>query len=208
MKRLAFTLSELLIALSVVGIVAILTVPNVSKNVYTKANITKLETTMKSINDAVKAMMVNERVTDVADSTLATDPLTFFNKYMLLTSNTGCAETTDCFVSSYKTISSDTTSISDFQTAMQLTTATYVMLKTGAAVALLQDGSAGYFFVVDVNSTEKPNVVGRDLFALSLDPEQGTVYGGGAEEDDCKNGTYLGSPCVTILQENNWEMNY
>ena len=207
MKRLAFTLAELLIALSVVGIVAILTVPNVSKNVYTKANITKLETTIKSIEDAVKAMMVNERVTNIEDSTLNSDPLAFFNKYMLITSPNGCEETTDCFVETYKTILADETQISDFQSTISSDTATYIMLKTGAAVALLQDSPEGYFFVVDVNGLDKPNVVGHDVFALEL-LENGRISTTDSDIDDCRDGSYFGSPCVSLLQENNWEMNY
>ena len=67
MKR-GFTLAEVLIAMTIVGIISVLTVPSVMQNTFTKANIAKLQAVHAQVSQAVKQAMVDERINDLRDS--------------------------------------------------------------------------------------------------------------------------------------------
>ncbi len=53
-KKNGFTLSEMLITLSVVGLLGVLVLPGLIKDTTSKASITLLQSTVSSINDAVQ----------------------------------------------------------------------------------------------------------------------------------------------------------
>ena len=86
MKK-AFTLAEVLIAMTIVGIVSVLTVPSVMQNTFTKTNVAKLQAVYAQVSQAVKQAMIDERITDLNDSEYA-----------------GCSDDYDCnkaFVEKY-----------------------------------------------------------------------------------------------------------
>ena len=56
MKK-GFTLSEILITLGIVGVVAVLTVPSVMKNYRNRMYVAQLQKTYSQIHDAAQAIM-------------------------------------------------------------------------------------------------------------------------------------------------------
>ena len=215
MKRFAFTLAELLIALTIVGVVAVLTVPSVTKNIYTKSNIVKLEATMKILNDAIKTMMIEERVTNIEDSSLSYsdgNSEEFFTKYLKITKQ--CDEDIyECFAPSYKYIGSD-----DESGIVTVTvTGDDALLPNGAAVQF----RANYpIFFIDVNGPEPPNVVGRDFFTarVTSDGIVGTASTLSDGEDEpetdaelveaCHSSNNYGADCLYLLERHGWVMDY
>lgn len=74
-KKTGFTLSEMLIALSVVGVLAILVLPGVIKDSIGKANMALLQSSVGIINDTVQNEMVKMGgSSNYANSKIATDP--------------------------------------------------------------------------------------------------------------------------------------
>ena len=173
MRRFAFTLAELLIALTVVGVVAVLTVPGVTKNIYAKSNIVKLEATVKTLNDALNNMMVNERITQVTDGSLFNDSDEFISKYLKITSDCHNDDEdsydADCIINA----STIEEAIPIPDTVLRLcggfagSTNFLVKLANGAKVRFCDvpslSGTPGYI-LIDVNGSDAPNVYGRDVF--------------------------------------------
>ncbi len=210
MKRFAFTLAELLIALTIVGVIAVLTVPSVTRNIYSKSNIVKLQATIKVLNDAVKNMMIDERVNDIADSSLALDQATFLTKYLKITKQ--CDEVPDeCFASEYTYINGGNADPFD-----KTRDGDDAMLPSGAVIQCLSDASG---FIIDVNGLEAPNVIGRDVFYVDV-YDDGTVGSRSYTYDDnddvtgsCTHAStdlsdFYGSVCVHILESSGWVMDY
>ncbi len=215
MKRFAFTLAELLIALTIVGVVAVLTVPAVTKNVFQKSNIVKLEATIKTLNDAVNKLMIDERATSIEDSSLAYqtgDPEVLFTKYLKATKVCD-NDIYECFATEYKTING-----SDYEPLSVTFEGDDALLPSGAAVQYRPSWPA---FFIDVNGPEPPNVFGRDFFTVLLN-DDGTLassYGfmlsdPTVPEDrgdlvaSCHSSLNYGANCLYILEQDGWVMDY
>lgn len=213
MKKNAFTLSELLISLLIIGIIATLVVPSTVKNITQSSNITKLEATYKILSDAVTKMMVEERITQFQDSSLWEDPQSFFDNYLTLNKDCGTAYE-DCFPNTYKSISGTEVDESEFLLNDSDYVYHYVILPNGASVGFFRKDGDGAF-VIDVNGFDKPNTLGRDFFAVQID-EGGHVgsfdqdtYGDKDERiTRCKTAVNYGRPCFSQLQADKWTMDY
>ena len=64
-----FTLSEILITLGIVGIVAVLTVPGVMKNYQNRLYTAQLEKIYAQLSDAAQAIMTDEHVDNFYETT-------------------------------------------------------------------------------------------------------------------------------------------
>lgn len=219
MKLKAFTLSELLIAMAVIGVIAVLTVPSITRNVFNNSNIVKLQATIRDLDTAVKNMMVNEHVNTPEDGSLYYDVDEFLDKYLKITVNCSALSRT-CLPTTTKTI--ETPSGGMLPIARVCAGASQqsfiAMLPSGAVVEFCPSGkiksdSAVGFFVIDVNGTEPPNVLGRDYFAVEL-LEDGSVgfdasSGYEATLDSCRmSQANMGYDCYILLESNNWKINY
>jgi prepilin-type N-terminal cleavage/methylation domain-containing protein len=58
-----FTLAEVLIAVTIVGVIAVLTIPSLLKNSQEKARMTLLKGTVANLSNAVQAEMTRHRST-------------------------------------------------------------------------------------------------------------------------------------------------
>lgn len=173
-----FTLSEILITLGIVGIVAVLTVPGVMKNYQNRLYTAQLEKIYAQLSDAAQAIMTDEHVDNfyetTAGGTLNAECLTsgnctqglgyFFNNY-LKTVKKNCANGTDKCVftdnTTYQTISGSN--------VVGLGGRYCVQTITGAAVCgAYNSNNKCLSIVVDVNGTAQPNVAGRDIFSMDM----------------------------------------
>ncbi len=217
MKRLlAFTLAELLIAMAVVGVIAILTVPNVTKNIFNRSDIVKIQATLKTLSDSVSKVKVREQVADLADSTLFLDKAKFFEDYFKL-SRVCAKEHEKCFASSYKSINGDESDELDAIFSDDGFDSYSVILPSGVSVLLFtpDDYNAVGVFLFDINGKDAPNVIGRDLFSFRVlyTGEIRTAYYQPFEDTDfrksqCLSGYSYGQPCLQELQFSDWKMDY
>ena len=209
MKKLAFTLAEVLITLAIVGVVAVLTIPTVTNNMSQRSNIVKLEATIKSLNDAINNLMIDERVTDIGDSSLTDDLSTLFN-YLKISGPCGGDNFNSCFVSEYTSILGE----SGFTPFYSDDEGGSAELPNGAAIQLTEvvPGETASIYI-DVNGPKGPNVVGRDMFSVRVFTNGlvGSDSAGDDEDDiisDCKNASTYGLDCVYLLETNGWVMDY
>ena len=107
MKKSAFTLAEVLITLSIIGVISVLTLPSFVDNYSGKANLTTLKATYQQVGDALSQAMIDQGVRNVADLEFTGDDnsekLAFFvSKYLDVAKDCGNQPGT-CFSPSYST---------------------------------------------------------------------------------------------------------
>lgn len=188
-KAVGFTLSEALIAISIVGIVSALTVPAIVKSYQKHANLLSLQKVYTELQQNLEVFKTeNYRNRGVYGSrlhlqtgyTIDTTTGAFLTEYYKI--NTDCGTTAQpCFASTYIAINDST------ETAFSCDSGYSVLLPSGAAICMIpatksikhmSGGSGGHGYnkeikkpvtvYVDTNGSNQPNIGGRDMFKFNI----------------------------------------
>ncbi len=185
MKK-GFTLSEILITLTIVGVVAALTVPAVMRNYRNKMFTAALQKTYNQLSDATIAIMNDEHVDDFYETKARScikggdgnvngncaEGFAYFLDNYLEPIRKDCGKGGNLCVGglapdSYKTLSGNNAG----------TIGGYYCIQTtrGATICGFFNGNNTCMsLAVDVNGAEGPNVTGRDLFTMDVQND-GTI---------------------------------
>lgn len=228
----AFTLSEVLITLGILGIVAALTIPILMQNYQRQANITLLRKTINDFANAADMYITEEGKTKLSQTgILDTDGIEKF-----MTEKFKAIQKSD-FEDYYYSISNKKKKFTCSGKAYVLPSGAAVCIKTEKELyqdEVSQTGkvhtvlagvyAANLHVYVDVNGpNKKPNIGGRDMFDFYIDNngsaatsidikyEEGYSYQpetcGSSSCTDCIDKPF-GEGCYKLLQDNNWKMNY
>ncbi len=191
-RKFGFTLTEMIIALGVIGIITALVVPGVIQKYQRDAQIMQLKKAYTNLEHNLTMLSSENIKGDLTTSKLGGDITnktnpgnsfkrsnveTFFKDYYKITKDCGTTPT-PCFAESYKSISDPSSNEA---------------LDIGGNAcygALLADGSSIYIcpqtiligrgqsgtstdyipakFYIDVNGPDKPNIGGRDMFVFNI----------------------------------------
>lgn len=215
-KLFAFTLSELLVTLSIIGVVSALTVPTLINKYQAQANVAQLRKAYFDIGQAVDLMLTDEAKTTISATTLAATPGKFLKKYLRINQDCG-TNMTPCFAASYKNI--------DGGKAVTLECEDGYTISTTAGFSTCICGTNPASVLIDINGPDKPNIAGRDLFSFSiyddgsideaLSPADKTDK---SSEDitkirndkaaECTGGEKNAVGCFTKILNANWKMDY
>lgn len=231
-KKFAFTLTEILIALGVIGIVSAITVPALSNNWQKRAHATKLHKVYNDFQHALERYMTDNRASNLFEVVGGT-PNAFLNNYFKVVKTCGGNISAGCFADSYKTIEGTVTNNPNF-------TGQNVVLANGVAVAYSRNNAANAAanritttygtLIVDINGVQGPNIAGRDLFEMIVFPDGVLDVGTNtincrtnnnaascgntnatanrtAIAANCEN-TLITAGCFARLLNDNWVMNY
>ena len=213
----AFTLAEVLIVLTIVGIIAVLTIPNLIDGYNKKIYVANVQKVYNLFSDAARKYLADNNTdslaeTDMIDLNGVGD---FLNNYFKVVKNCGIysEDGENCFADFYKDVVGRTDYAPDIEYRY------CVIINTGAAICMasmsIDDIDIhGYSDVIfDVNGKKGPNTKGRDLFAFELysDGKVSEGYNTQTKINNCDatipDGGYA-SGCFTKLIENNWRMDY
>lgn len=162
-KRYGFTLGEILLAVLIVGIVAVLTLPSLIKDTTQKARMALLKSTIGSISNAVQAEFIKLRTNEITDTLIYKDPKTFLETFDIAKSGTP-------FADSYKKLSDSQTATDIIIPSNSETGQGAYLLKSGLGLGLVNDTDLSLtYVVVDLTGEEKPNIVGTDYFVFKID---------------------------------------
>ena len=176
----AFTLTEVLITLGVIGVVAALTIPVLSQNLKKQAYVTALRKDMSVLTQGFKLMLADSGTDDLRNTEVfgSNWPITMtdssknnkineFSKYFKVSSGSLPFETPKPL----GTISSNLTkSIVYIDYGLMI----YSSKSSPYVCFMLVSGSkfctagTGYPAILDVNGDAKPNTFGRDVFVLTI----------------------------------------
>ena len=166
-KNQAFTMAETLLVIAIIGVIAALTLPNLSSNTNNKEVVVKVKKISANLNDAYgrsRAKYGTDLATWIRNDTSEADKATRVGKRILEFMNVEkeCGVGAGCFsASAPSTISGSAFSAS----ALSANTDMYkAILADGTSIGFTSN--AVYF---DVDGPSKGfNVYGRDLFTLSI----------------------------------------
>jgi len=197
--RKAMTIGELLITMTIIGVIAVLVLPGFIKDYHNKVYLTKLKKVYEMVDTAINQACVDSSTSTFAQTKYASgaNNQLFINTYFKKASGTN----TNPFSSSYKILNTK-----EDKSAGVTSGDGYAKLAGGEAVSF--GCSAGDYCIVhvDVNSLNAPNIAGRDFFVMYIDKTTNEVYDINSS-DKCGTDVY-GSGCLSKIMEDNWEMKY
>lgn len=165
MKKLAFTLAEVLVTLGIIGVVAAMTMPTLVSNHQKKVYVTQLKKVYTELTQALSRYKNDNNAINIMEAgnmTTTNCSEKFLQKYFNVTGT--C---TTCFDYSAKTINGTAIEIPDPNTT------TGVILPSGAVIKMIVNGKVASelyaVFYIDTNGQKGPNTFGRDLFILASD---------------------------------------
>lgn len=219
-KMTGFTLAETLIVIAIIGVISVLTLPNVMGNYKKKTYVAQLQKVYNQISQAAQQFMVDEEADSLVDTSLTTDDgvKNFLKKYFKVVKT--CDDNySECMGATYKSLDlSASSSVDD----LGMSGSYCAVLNTGATICMypMDDWYKKNYpkkhdrswMLVDVNGKNGPNVNGRDLFQFELYSD-GKIANAYEKEkgDDCqllKSSAGYGGSCFSKVLEDSWKMDY
>lgn len=194
MKR-AFTIAEVLITLGIIGIVAAMTLPVVIDNYQKKVTVEKLKTIYSKLTEIIKYSEMYNGEVNSWDYTLSNDEFIkiYFAPYI---ENFKLNDSAWSFCSLVGDWGSGVGSIE--YSKFSFSNGTLVAINTSK-----NNKGSSVMIYVDINGVNGPNVVGRDVFRMSITKTYGFTLGADRSDENTlwshnspenKNREYLLSP--------------
>lgn len=155
-KAPAFTLTEVLLAVLIVGIIAALVLPAVVTKYQDKTFESAFNREVHSLQDSIDSLAAVENQQSFYETTLAKTPETYMKKYLRVSKYCG-ASGKDCFGKFYSEYLGH-----EKKTYTPSYDGNCAILKNGTSVCLNVNGGS-IDMLIDVNGPKGPNVFGRDL---------------------------------------------
>ena len=207
----AFTLSEVLIALTIIGVVAALTVPALIQRTQKQEYVSALQKAYSTFSQATNQIIAENGSPKGDDSWMTSkrDVYNMFKKY--LNNSKDCGYTNSCFANTYKWLNGAVsaemggvdTNVGRLALAdgMGLEFFEWVWNKNcNGTLANTKDVCAA--INVDLNGEKKPNQWGKDVFAFVL--KENGLYPAGCDDrnaDDCnRNGRGYSCACKVLRE--------
>ena len=221
MKK-GFTLTELLLALMIVGVLAILTVPILMNNIHNKMFAAQVKNMAATIEQLAQDELIAHRTRDLSDTDFG-DPEKLLSDKHFSISKTCTADSAlkDCWKT--RATGKDKVTYKMLNRTVYTTFPqghTSIILKNGVIIEYVISSSPKALgaFIMDINGNDKPNIAGRDLFVFHVN-NKGHVVGYNSVDDMnknleqlnqcCKNSTDIAARCCyDALVDNGWKMDY
>ena len=219
LRSAAFTLAEVLVTLGIIGVVSAMTVPTLIQNYQRQSYVTQLHKVYNEVEQALLRYQTDRNALNLTEAGLSSQaawnamvPQYFKTVKVCDSSLTPCFPET----SSYKKISGVALNANVYSVQ------TSYVLASGASVRFYHavSGNRICYLQVDVNGQKGPNILGRDLFTLSI-YNDGTIDDDGSSaplseadrntlfERDCNGNTGAGDyGCFGKILNDNWQMTY
>ncbi len=217
-----FTLSEVLITLVIIGVIAAITVPLIVTNYQKQQTVSKLKKVYSTISNAVNlSSLQNGSSSDNWANDSDYSALEYFNTYLkpYMQILKTCKNNVECGYTSSTPWSYLSGTVYDWHLSEVASTRKFFYLSDGVFVAIktgyldAASGEAVYsniVFFIDVNGTKGPNKFGRDVFVLQDTESKGILpNGAGYSQTDinnnCKSGG-SGTYCFQKIVNDSWEI--
>lgn len=231
----AFTLSEILVTLGIVGVIATLTLPNLMSSYTKKQQVARLQRTVNAVTSAAQNYLLDNQADTLDDTDFKNNHQLFLTKYLKARY---IGDIDVALPGNYKKISK----LDDSRIVKEMLNSSFGgnygysiyacgNLNSGTTVCIStpkMPDSENYAVVVDVNAKGKPNIHGRDLFTMNINQKGKIVppvyYGSsrGGHEYEYEYGYEYGyggrggfgscledvGHCYSQIVRDGWEMNY
>ena len=178
LKRVAFTLAEVLITLGIIGVVAAITLPTLVANYQKQVWVNQLKKTYTTLNEGYKQMAASEGCTTLRCADISEDwPITnfdftkvktkekFVKTFKLENVYVGGVPSNSIYNYKIKTLSGDEYPFSEECVGSDETS--LVGTTSSGEIISLVNTLGGPLVLVDINGLKSPNTFGRDIFVFS-----------------------------------------
>ena len=218
----AFTLSEVLITLGIIGMVAALTMPAVIANYQKQETVSRLQKVYSVLSQAVKQAELNE----IKYWNFSLPPENFYKTYIrpYITVSQEFINSDPPFDISYKCLNGR---ICNTYGSYSNKSVPKIILNDGSMIIFDFLGNNYEVILTDINGYKKPNTWGKDMFAFSIQAEGGLrPYGlgaaipGGSFGDKMDRETIINSSnarackkgkdgvwCAALIMMDGWQIN-
>ena len=208
--RKALTIGELLITMAIIGIIAVLVLPGFLKDYHKKLYVAHLKKVYEMLDNAVNQACTDNNVSYFYQTPYGAsgNQQDFIDTYFKKSSSSSSSSSSDVFSASYTSLYGSSTSFS-----VQTSGSGWGKLTGGEEILFYCDWTGMCVFYVDINSTDGPNIMGRDFFTIALDThtnQLGGEYnssGDTFDPDNCTASAY-GEGCLELIMRDNWSMEY
>ena len=209
MKK-ALTIGELLVTMAIIGVIAVLVLPSFLKDYHNKLYVTRLKKVYEMVEIAINQACIDNNVSYFYQTpygqfvTGGGNQQAFVDKYFKKAHSTGV----NPFSAAYKNLNG-----SAAISPSNLMNSGWAKLQGGEAIHFFCSWSKRCVIRVDINSTDGPNIMGRDFFTIAVDTHTnklGGIYnstGATYKPENCGSEDY-GYGCLERLIQDNWEMKY
>lgn len=190
----AFTTAELLIAMTIIGVIAALVVPPLMRDYSMRVHGAAIKEAYGTIMSAIERACVDANVSVLARTkyVIGGNESEFFKNYFK-----GKIDK-NAFASKYSSLSGQKNNSSGYPK-------TSVVLSNGAAVAFYCDnGGHECAFFVDTNGPAEPNTGGVDMFLIVFAPYSNEIVLN-SSSSNCKSST-VGDGCIKKLIDADWDV--
>ena len=216
MKKLAFTLAEVLITLGIIGVVAAMTIPTLITNFQKRTTVAKLKRAYSVMKQAY--LMSYDQVGDpAADEAFSMGIDSYFKTYWApYIKGTVCKNYKECGYSSGSPwIAANGSKVSTVVVAPAARTTFYTNDGFLYVVFVYEHGSNGHYassyVICDINGGKGPNQLGKDVFYFQrIADEKGNdmqFYGYNSSDADvnksCKGTGHL---CAEKIRRDGWKI--
>lgn len=218
-KRYGFTLGEVLLAVLIIGIISLLTLPSLIKNMNAKSRMELLKNTIANVGTSIQQEFTKYRTTNITDTDIYNNPKAFLENF-------DYAQSGVPFASSYGRHTNTGTAATIVIPADGQENQAAILLKNGVGIGIVNnEETSTTSVIVDLTGDKKPNKVGADYFVFKIewndDYSKGIRAGdinsfenGGATGTEtneslttaCKNGN--GAACFRLVDLSNYDPNY
>lgn len=217
MYKKGFTLAEVLITISIIGIIAALGLPAIQSNVMKQALSTQISKVYSQITNGLNLYMTQEDINKLVESDF--DAKEFVQKYLQVNYECNGISDDSCFAKNYDTVKKGNLKTKEalLNPIIPEEQGIYV-LKDGTVLSISHDT-----LTFDVNNTKGPNIIGYDFFSINIGqdgslatvdtteyptPKEREAY---VEQlyDNCKAGDCpTGIGCFMHLMRNRYKFDY
>ena len=176
MKLSAFTLSEVLITLGVIGIVSAMTMPTLIKKYNNYITAQRLKKAYNTLSNGIRMSEIDNGYMKYWESGAnIADMREYYAKYFqpYFKGIRLCKNTTDCGYKNFDTTkwtgASWSVETNPERALFQLADGTVVFYPRNTGSAFVD------YFYVDINGTQRPNKIGEDVFQFNRGTEKGIV---------------------------------
>lgn len=220
-KLIAFTLTEVMVTVAIIGVVSALTIPNLVKNYQKKAQVTQLRKVVSEIESAIDMLITEESKTKLATTSIASNNglNNFIETHFKVIKTCNSNKTNECFANiNYLPINEAASK------AFRCSGKSYVLANSAAICAnkiekidvKINAPNAGSLIstpfrktkginielFIDTNGAQPPNIGGRDMFHVYIQPD-GKIYDKANVEDEITicDDTGTTMVCNTLIAE-------
>ena len=213
-KQKAFTLTELLIALTIIGAVSAMAIPNLIEGIHRRTLVTQLKNIYGTVQELAREQLATRNTKNLLDTDFGDPAKLLTDKNFQITKK--CTSGAQCWNAQYKRLSDK--AVTTRPTSENIDTGKSIILKNGIILTYTTNLTTTYpnmpdgdkvigMFRVDVNGTDKPNIIGRDVFWFLISKKGKVVdyytannkaYDKVKATNECKSATTI-TACMALV---------